>query len=141
MRFSGLRKICPGLCAEESFSKGHWLLAFCYNVVKARPPTDDHPGAGTLPSARQTAPLPSFLRQPEASGLPWSYDRLTPPTSGPTLANVDCRPKTQLESKAATEPITNLLLRSRSCVCTTLLLSTTGAFGMRGGPDINLRDL
>ncbi len=33
----------------------------------------------TLPSARQTAPLPSFLRQPEASGLPWSYDRLTPP--------------------------------------------------------------
>jgi hypothetical protein len=101
MRFSGLRKICPGLCAEESFSKGHWLLAFCFNVVKARPPTDDHPGAGTLPSARQTAPLPSFLRQPEASGLPWSYDRLTPPTSGPTLANVDCRPKTQLEFKSS----------------------------------------
>jgi hypothetical protein len=32
-----------------------------------------------------------------------------------------------------------LLLCLRSCVCTTIPF-TTGAVGMRGGPDINLRD-
>jgi hypothetical protein len=81
--FQVCRQICPGLCAEQSFSKGHWLLAFSYNVVKERPPTDDQPGAGTLPSARQTAPLALLFASASAGGV-WSAAELRP-TYAPNL--------------------------------------------------------
>jgi hypothetical protein len=116
--FRSVAKICPGFSfrAEESFSKGYWLLAFlfqcCWRVGgEGRQQTTTTTGElELLPSLcfslRQTGyssqlPLPSSLRQPEASGLPWSYDRLTPPTSGPTLANVDCRPKNPIGAKSS----------------------------------------
>jgi hypothetical protein len=54
--------------------------------------------------------MPSLLRQPEASGLPWSYDLLTPPTFGPTLANVDCRPKTPIGGRRSLSPTVAMLV-------------------------------
>lgn len=109
-----------------------------------RPPTDDHPGDGNsalCPLLGRQLPLPSsFLRQPEASGLPWSYDRLTPPNLWSHVSQrrlPSQKPNWSQQQPQSLSPTQCCnLLRSRSCVCSTLLPSTTGAFGMRGGPDI-----
>jgi len=86
----------------------------------------------------QLGPGPPFASAGGA-GLPWSYDLLTPPTFGPTLAKVDCRVKPPIGE--ATGAYHQHLLCSLSSVCTTLPTLHYWTVGMRGGPDIKLRDL
>ncbi len=81
------RQICPGLCTQESFSKGHyWLLAFFFNVLRERPLTDEPQTTTreleTVPSARQTPPL-ALLLFASAGGV-WSAVELRP-TYAPNL--------------------------------------------------------
>jgi hypothetical protein len=94
--------------------------------------------AGTWASARQTAPLAPLallLRQPEASGLPWRYDRLTPPTFSPTLANVDCRVKSPMETIRAYHQLLLLLavLRLYHSVCTSPVHHRSSRHARRAG--------
>lgn len=125
-----------------SFSKAQLLLPASSNVVveresqrleERRPPHD--PGALSADSS-----LALLLRQPEAFGLPWSYDRLTPPTFA--QANVGQRrvpcenPNWRAQSLSPTVATLAVLRLYHSAYT-----FTTEAAGMRGGPDINLRDL